>query len=129
MDNYILPLALQTVGTTVSVIGVVWRIQKAQSDKHKAELATLTKKHDSEMKALRESFKEELVSIRGIMDDWEKLRRDGDHALHERINQIESNAYKEINTRLSHIEGQLKGLNNVTRIMEEWLIQKGGKVE
>ncbi len=129
MDKYILPLAIQAIGTTGSVIGVVWRIQKAQSDKHKAELENLSKKHDIEMKALQESFKEELISIREIMSEWEKQRRNGDHALHERINQIESNAYKEINTRLSHIEGQLKGLNNVTRVMEEWLIRNGGKVE
>ena len=114
----IFSISVQIITTVVSVITVVWRIQTAQHRKHLLEI-----------EAIKGAFKEELDCVKGSIREWEELRRNGDHALHERINNVESGAYKEINTRLSHIEGQLKGINNITRLMEDWLIKNGGKVE
>ncbi len=117
-NQIIISLIFQTVGTVLSVVTIVWRVQSTQ-----------TKKHQEELERLSKAFKDELSSVKTEVKDYEDLRRRGDHALHERMNNLESGIYKEINARLSHIEGQLKGVNNITRLMEEWLIENGGKLK
>ncbi len=116
--NDIAALILQIIGVTSGVIGVMYRIQKGQASRHQEE-----------HRELQEDLKELRSDLKGGLEELEKLRREGDRALHERVNGLEGGTYKEINTRLSLIEGELKGISNVSRIMQQWLVDHGGKVE
>lgn len=116
MNSY-LALILQTVAVIASVATVMWRIQTRLNDKTASALA-----------AIRKEFSDETGALRARIEYIEGLRRKGDHALHERINRIESQAYGEFNQRLSTIEGQLKGIDNITKVMERWLVDHGAKV-
>lgn len=109
--NDIVALVLQAVGMISGVIGVMYRIQKGQAARHQEE-----------MKELKDSLK---TGLEGI----ETLRREGEKALHERINNFEAEVYQGISNRLSHIEGELEGISNGNQIMQEWLVNHGGKVE
>ena len=117
MNSYLL-LILQTVAVIVSLATIMWRIQTRLNDKTAAALA-----------AIRQEFAEETATLKSQIAHIEELRRRGDHALHERINHMESETYRETNRRLSTIEGQLNGINNITRVMERWLIDHGAKVK
>lgn len=116
MNSYLL-LILQTVAVIASVATVMWRIQTRLNDKTASALA-----------AIRKDVAAETATLKGQIERIEELRRTGDHALHERINRIESGTFREITQRLSTIEGEMKGLNNITKLMERWLIDHGAKV-
>ena len=116
MNSY-LALILQTVAVIASVVTVMWRIQTRLNDKTASALA-----------AIRKEFSDETAALRAQIERIEELRRKGDHALHERINTLESGIYREMNQRLSTIEGQLKGIDNITKVMERWLVDHGAKV-
>lgn len=116
IDN-ILPLSLQTIAVIVSIATIMWRIQTRLNDKNADAMSTI-----------QSSLEQKIDTVEVRTERWEELRRSGDRALHERINSIESTANKEIVERLSHIEGQLKGLHNISTLMERWLVENGGKV-
>ena len=103
-------LVLSALGVIVAIVTITWRIQSRLTDK------------------LTAAIEQRLVNLEDDVKTVEENRRTGDHALHERINQIESTWTREIMERLSHIEGQLKSLQNISQLMERWLIENGGKI-
>lgn len=103
-------LVLSALGVIVAIVTIMWRIQSRLSDK------------------LTAAIEQRLVQIEKDVKAVEENRRKGDHAVHERINHIESTWTRDIVERLSHIEGQLKPLQNISQLMERWLIENGGRL-
>jgi len=108
-------LVLQLVAVVFAGITLAARLKKDREEFEKSikqENEKLRSEVTSYVKELTETTSERISEI----DD----RRRGDvRALHERINNLENQKFTEVIDRLSKIEGELKGINNITRIVQE----------
>lgn len=114
MINSILPLVLQTIATIVAVLTLYWKLSKSQSDKQ----AALINKIKEEMEFRIEKLEEEMKS-------WEDRRRADVRALHKRVDEQDDFVKTSIISQLSRMEGEMKGMSNILRIIEEHFIRTG----
>lgn len=113
-----LPLVFQTITVIVSVVTILWRIQARSNDRYKNILLDARRELEAKIQAIENRVKK-----------VEELRSQGDKGVHKRISEIEVGNLREVNERLSNIEGQLKGIIRISNLMQTWLVEYGGKTK
>ncbi len=73
------------------------------------------KKQDEKFETLKASIKNE---VRQERDD----RKDAQERLEKRVHRLEENVMQEIQRRMSSLEGEFKGVQNVLKSIHEWFI-------
>lgn len=112
--NSIIPLILQFAGTAVAVLTFYWRIQKSHNEKQA-----------SQIEKIRSDYEKEIECLQARIDSWESQRKSDVRALHKRIDEQDDFVKKSIIGQLSRMEGEMKGMSNILRIIQEHFVRTG----
>lgn len=114
MDSSILSPILQTVATVVTVLTLYWRVSKSYHEKQASMISKL-----------RSDYDEKIGKLEKNMDSWEDRRRADVRALHKRVDEQDDFVKTSISGQLSRMEGEMKGMSNTLRIIQEHFIRTG----
>ena len=106
--------------TAAGFFGGLWaRYQKKQEDK----IASAHASAREQIKAIEARAREEIKEVReGSIAKTEKLEKRID-ALEKTVGGLQKEVNASLGQRLSSIEGQIKGMNNILNQIQDWFIK------
>ena len=113
---------LSCIGSFIAVSGFFMGIWKAYSKKTDDKIKSIQERADQKIKEAEESARHEIYEVReGSIAKTEKLER-RIAALEKSVSDLQRDVNSNLGQRLSNIEGEMKGMNNILKQIQGWFI-------
>ena len=113
---------LTCIGSFIAVSGFFMRIWKAYSKKTDDKIKSIQVQADQKIKEAEENARQEIGEVReGSIAKTEKLERKI-AALEKSVSDLQHDVNSNLGQRLSNIEGEMKGMNNILKQIQGWFI-------
>lgn len=113
---------LTCVGSFIAVSGFFMGIWKAYSKKTEEKIKSIQQQADEKIKEAQSSARTEIDEVReGSIAKSEKLER-RIVALEKIVSDLQRDVSLNLGQRLSNIEGEMKGMNNILKQIQGWFI-------
>ena len=113
---------LTCVGSFIAVSGFLMGIWKAYSKKMEEKIKSIQQQADEKIKEAQSSARTEIDEVReGSIAKSEKLER-RIVALEKIVSDLQRDVSLNLGQRLSNIEGEMKGMNNILKQIQGWFI-------
>lgn len=113
---------LTCVGSFISVSAFFMGIWKAYSKKMEDKIKSIQQQADEKIKEAEAHARSEIDEVReGSIAKSEKLER-RIAALEKNVSDLQRDVNLNLGQRLSNIEGEMKGMNNILKQIQGWFI-------
>lgn len=113
---------LSCIGSFIAVSGFFMGIWKAYAKKTDDKIKSIQAQADQKIKEAEENAKQEIGEVReGSIAKTEKLER-RIAALEKSVSDLQRDVNSNLGQRLSNIEGEMKGMNNILKQIQGWFI-------
>lgn len=113
---------LSCIGSFIAVSGFFMGIWKAYAKKTDDKIKSIQAQADQKIKEAEENAKQEISEVReGSIAKTEKLER-RIAALEKSVSDLQRDVNSNLGQRLSNIEGEMKGMNNILKQIQGWFI-------
>lgn len=113
---------LSCIGSFIAVSGFFMGIWKAYAKKTDDKIKSIQTQADQKIKEAEENAKQEIGEVReGSIAKTEKLER-RIAALEKSVSDLQRDVNSNLGQRLSNIEGEMKGMNNILKQIQGWFI-------
>lgn len=113
---------LSCIGSFIAVSGFFMGIWKAYSKKTDDKIKSIQTQADQKIKEAEENARHEIGEVReGSIAKTEKLER-RIAALEKSVSDLQRDVSSNLGQRLSNIEGEMKGMNNILKQIQGWFI-------
>lgn len=113
---------LSCVGSFIAVSGFFMGIWKAYSKKMEDRIKAIQQQADEKIKETESRAKLEIDKVREVsIEKSEKLEK-RIAALEKNVSDLQRDVNLNLGQRLSNIEGEMKGMNNILKQIQGWFI-------
>ena len=113
---------LSCIGSFIAVSGFFMGIWKAYSKKTDDKIKSIQAQADQKIREAEENARHEIGEVReGSIAKSEKLER-RIMALEKNVSDLQRDVNLNLGQRLSNIEGEMKGMNNILKQIQGWFI-------
>ena len=113
---------LSCIGSFIAVSGFFMGIWKAYSKKTDDKISSMRAEADKKIKEAESAARCEINEVReGAIAKTEKLER-RIAALEKNVSDLQRDVNLNLGQRLSSIEGEIKGMNNILKQIQGWFI-------
>lgn len=113
---------LSCIGSFIAVSGFFMGIWKAYAKKTDDKIKSIQAQADQKIKEAEENAKQEIGEVReGSIAKTEKLEK-RIAALEKSVSDLQRDVNSNLGQRLSNIEGEMKGMNNILKQIQGWFI-------
>lgn len=113
---------LSCIGSFIAVSGFFMGIWKAYSKKTDDKISSMRAEADKKIKEAENAARHEINEVReGAIAKTEKLER-RIAALEKNVSDLQRDVNLNLGQRLSNIEGEMKGMNNILKQIQGWFI-------
>lgn len=113
---------LSCIGSFIAVSGFFMGIWKAYSKKTDDKISSMRAEADKKIKEAESTARHEINEVReGAIAKTEKLER-RIAALEKNVTDLQRDVNLNLGQRLSNIEGEMKGMNNILKQIQGWFI-------
>lgn len=113
---------LSCIGSFIAVSGFFMGIWKAYSKKTDDKISSMRAEADKKIKEAESAARREINEVReGAIAKTEKLER-RIAALEKNVSDLQRDVNLNLGQRLSSIEGEIKGMNNILKQIQGWFI-------
>lgn len=113
---------LSCIGSFIAVSGFFMGIWKAYSKKTDDKISSMRAEADKKIKEAENAARHEINEVReGAIAKTEKLER-RIAALEKNVSDLQRDVNLNLGQRLSSIEGEIKGMNNILKQIQGWFI-------
>lgn len=113
---------LSCIGSFIAVSGFFMGIWKAYSKKTDDKIKSIQTQADQKIKEAEKNARHEIDDVReGSIAKTEKLER-RIAALEKSVSDLQRDVNSNLGQRLSNIEGEMKGMNNILKQIQGWFI-------
>ena len=113
---------LTCIGSFIAVSGFFMGIWKAYAKKTDDKIKSIQEQADEKVQQVKDSAMQEIGEVReGSIAKTEKLERKI-AALEKSVSDLQHDVNSNLGQRLSNIEGEMKGMNNILKQIQGWFI-------
>lgn len=113
---------LSCIGSFIAVSGFFMGIWKAYSKKTDDKISSMRAEADKKIREAESAARHEINEVReGAIAKTEKLER-RIAALEKNVSDLQRDVNLNLGQRLSNIEGEMKGMNNILKQIQGWFI-------
>ena len=106
-------------GLIVAFLSLNHRLRKDKREHQEQVTSSLQKAVDGLHEKLETNLDELKEKINARIDRMEQKRSDDVNKLHVRVSNLENRTFTTLLDRLSNMEGELKGISNIVRVLQE----------
>lgn len=111
-------------GLVVAFLSLNHRLRKDKQQHQDQVTKSLHDAVDGLHKKLESNLDDLETKIDARIDRLEQKRSDDVSKLHTRVSDLENRTFATLLDRLSHMEGELKGISNIVRVLQERFVAR-----